>query len=60
MDNTEKRSERFNLRLTIHEKQKLQMLAATERLGISEYLRKRINEEYNQMLGYGMKGPSWQ
>ena len=57
--NIEKRTEGYRLRLTPNEKYKLRMLAETEGVTMSDFLRNMINEEFNQMLGYGVKGRTW-
>ena len=57
--NIEKRTEGYRLRLTPEEKYKLRMLAETEGVTMSDFLRNMINDEFNQMLGYGVKGRTW-
>lgn len=47
------------LRLTESEKEKLKLIAENEGVSMSSFLRKKINEEYSQMLGYGINGALW-
>lgn len=56
----ERRCTEYRIRLTMDEKKKLEMIAKNENTSMAEFLRTKINEEFNQMLGYGIKGKSWQ